>query len=148
MRAALVLALCAVLLGGCGGDTKSKNDYVNKVNRAQSDFVAVVDDSESRITGDASDKDTAAQLDMIRTAAAKVVAELRAIKPPGKVRDLHADLVGEAQGLVTAFRKAADAYRSGEPSKILSAKVDLSKEVTRVNAQLSATIQALNNKLH
>jgi hypothetical protein len=148
MRAALVLALCAVLLGGCGGDTKSKNDYVNKVNRAQSDFVAVVDDSESRITGDASDKDTATQLDMIRTAAAKVVVELRAIKPPDKVRDLHADLVGEAQGLVTAFRKAADAYRSGEPSKILSAKVDLSKEVTRVNAQLSATIQALNNKLH
>jgi hypothetical protein len=148
MRAALVLALCAVLLGGCGGDTKSKNDYVNKVNRAQSDFVAVVDDSESRITGDASDKDTAAQLDMIRTAAAKVVVELRAIKPPDKVRDLHADLVGEAQGLVTAFRKAADAYRSGEPSKILSAKVDLSKDVTRVNAQLSATIQALNNKLH
>jgi hypothetical protein len=148
MRAALVLALCAVLLGGCGGDTKSKNDYVNKVNRAQSDFVAVVDDSESRITGDASDKDTAAQLDMIRTAAAKVVVELRAIKPPGKVRDLHADLVGEAQGLVTAFRKAADAYRSGEPSKILSAKVDLSKDVTRVNAQLNATIQALNNKLH
>jgi hypothetical protein len=148
MRAALVLALCAVLLGGCGGDTKSKNDYVNKVNRAQSDFVAVVDDSESRITGDASDKDTATQLDMIRTAAAKVVVELRAIKPPDKVRDLHADLVGEAQGLVTAFRKAADAYRSGEPSKILSAKVDLSKDVTRVNAQLSATIQALNNKLH
>jgi hypothetical protein len=148
MRAALVLALCAVLLGGCGGDTKSKNDYVNKVNRAQSDFVAVVDDSESRITGDASDKDTAAQLDMIRTAAAKVVVELRAIKPPDKVRDLHADLVGEAQGLVTAFRKAADAYRSGETSKILSAKVDLSKDVTRVNAQLSATIQALNNKLH
>jgi hypothetical protein len=148
MRAALVLALCAVLLGGCGGDTKSKNDYVNKVNRAQSDFVAVVDDSESRITGDASDKDTAAQLDMIRTAAAKVVVELRAIKPPDKVRDLHADLVGEAQGLVTAFRKAADAYRSGEPSKILSAKVDLSKDVTRVNAQLNATIQALNNKLH
>jgi hypothetical protein len=148
MRAALVLALCAVLLGGCGGDTKSKNDYVNKVNRAQSDFVAVVDDSESRITGDASDKDTATQLDMIRTAAAKVVVELRAIKPPDKVRDLHADLVGEAQGLVTAFRKAADAYRSGEPSKILSAKVDLSKDVTRVNAQLNATIQALNNKLH
>jgi hypothetical protein len=85
---------------------------------------------------------------MIRAAAAKVVVELRGIKPPGNVKTLHASLVSEAQGLVAAFRKAADAYRSGQPSKILSAKVDLSKDVSRVNSQLNATIAALNNKLH
>jgi hypothetical protein len=144
--AALVLSL--FLLAGCGGDTKAKNDYVAAVNRAQSDFVAVVDDSESRISGNATDAETATQLGMIRTAAAKVVTELRAVKPPGEVRKLHADLVKEAQGLVTAFDKAAAAYQSGDPSKILSAKVDLSKDVSHVNTQLNATIQALNNKLH
>ena len=145
---AVALVLSVVAAAGCGGDTKSKNTYVTAVNRAQSDFVAVVDDSESRISGTASDKDTATQLDMIRAAAAKVVVELRGIKPPGNVKTLHASLVGEAQGLVAAFRKAADAYRSGQSSQILTAKVDLSKDVSRVNAQLNATIAALNNKLH
>jgi len=146
LAVALVLSVAAA--SGCGGNTKAKNDYVAAVNRAQSDFVAVVDDSESRISGNASDAETATQLDAIRAAAAKVVVELRSIKPPGNVRTLHANLVREAQGLVTAFRKAAAAYRSGTPSQILTAKVDLSKDVSRVNSQLNATIQALNNKLH
>src|SRR5256885_1382563 len=82
--ASLVLSVAAA--GGCGGNTKAKNDYVAAVNRAQSDFVAVVDDSESRISGNASDAETATQLEMIRTAAAKVVVELRSVKPPGNVR--------------------------------------------------------------
>jgi len=147
MRAVFAVVVGALLIAGCGGDTKAKNDYVDKVNRAQSDFVAVVDDSESRITGNASDKDTATQLDMIRAAAAKVVVELKAIRPPGEAKTLHGNLVREAEGLVAAFRKAADAYESGRPAQILSAKVDLSKDVTKVNAQLNATIQALNEKL-
>jgi hypothetical protein len=134
--------------GGCGGDTKTKNDYIDQVNKAQSDFVAVVDDSQARIQSTASNEETARQLDMIRAAAAKVVVKLRAIKPPGDVQTLHASLVKEAQGLVTAFQKAADAYRSGNPSKILTAKVDLGKDIQQVNAQLNSTITQLNNKLH
>jgi hypothetical protein len=150
VRGALVgaLALLAVAAAGCGGDTKSKNAYVSAVNRAQADFVAVVDDSESRISGNAGDAETATQLAAIRTAAAKVVVRLRALKPPGNVRTLHASLIREAQGLVVAFEKAATAYRSGDPSQILTAKVDLSKDVTRVNTELNATIQSLNSKLH
>jgi hypothetical protein len=149
LRGVLVvaLALSVIAAAGCGGDTKAKNEYVTAVNKAQSDFVAVVDDSESRIGGNASDQDTATQLDMIGTAAAKVVVELRGIKPPGSASTLHASLVREAEGLVAAFKKAADAYRSGAPSKILTAKVQLKKDITRVNRQLNATIHALNQKL-
>jgi hypothetical protein len=147
MRAAVAVVIAMLAATGCGSDTKSKNDYVNAVNRAQSNFVAVVDDSESRISGDASDQDTAAELDKIRSAAQKVVVELRGIKPPEKARALHADLVREAQGLVAAFKKASAAYKSGRPSEILTAKVDLSKDVKQVNAQLNATIQSLNEKL-
>ena len=149
MRAALAVALTLALgAAGCGGDTKTKNSYVDQVNKAQSNFVAVVDDSQSRLQGNANNQDTATQLDMIRAAAAKVVVQLRGIKPPDNVRTLHANLVKEARGLVDAFQKAADAYRSGDPSKILTAKVDLGKDIDRVNAQLNATIQELNTKLH
>jgi hypothetical protein len=151
MRGALAvaLALAVIAASGCGGgDTKSKNAYVDAVNQAQTDFVGVVDDSESRITGNASDVETATQLDAIREAANKVVTELRGVKPPGNVRSLHSALIREAQGLVVAFRKAADAYRSGNATQILNAKVDLSNDVNRVNGQLNATITALNKKLH
>jgi hypothetical protein len=149
MRGALAVALAlAVAVGACGDDTKSKNAYVEKVNEAQSAFVAVVDDSGTRIQGNASNAETATQLDMIRAAAAKVVLKLEAIKPPENVSTLHATLVKEARGLVTAFKKAADAYRSGDPAKILSAKVDLTNDIDRVNKQLNATIQQLNTKLH
>lgn len=150
MRGALAVALAlAVAVGACGDDTKTKNSYVEQVNQAQSNFVAVVDDSQSRIQGgNASNTETATQLDMIRAAAAKVVVQLRAIKPPDNVKTLHGTLVKEAQGLVAAFAKAADAYRSQDPSQILTAKVDLGKDIDRVNGQLNATIQQLNNKLH
>jgi hypothetical protein len=149
MRAALGVALAVALaVGGCGGDTKTKNAYVQQVNQAQSDFVAIVDDSESKIQNNATDKQTAIQLGMIRAAAAKVVVKLRAIKPPSNVKTLHATLVKEAQGLVAAFQKAADAYGSSDPAKILQAKVDLGNDINRVNGQLNATITQLNNKLH
>jgi hypothetical protein len=148
MRSMLVAALALLLLAGCGGNTKAKNDYVAAVNRAQTDFVGVVDDSESRISGSASNAETAAQLDLIRVAAAKVVVRLRALKPPSGAEKLHASLVREAEGLVAAFQKAVTAYKSSDPAKILTAKVNLSKDVARVNQQLNATIQALNSKLH
>jgi len=149
MRGPLGLVLVVALaISGCGGDTKTKNAYVEKVNKAQSDFVAVVDDSEGRIQNNASNKKTATQLDMIRAAAAKVVLELRAIQPPSKVKTLHSTLVREAQGLVAAFQKAADAYSSSDPAQILQAKVDLGNDINRVNGQLNATIVQLNNKLH
>lgn len=146
LAVALVLSLATAT--GCGGDTKAKNSYVAAVNKAQAEFVAVVDDSESRLSGNVPDAETATQLEAIRAAAAKVVVELRGVQPPGRVRTLHGRLIQEAQGLVVAFRKAATAYRSGDASQILTAKVDLSKDVSQVNAQLNATIQALNSKLH
>src|SRR5690348_16989750 len=118
MRGALAVALAlAVAVGACGDDTKKANAYVEKVNEAQSNFVAVVDDSQTRIQGNASNAETATQLDMIRAAAAKVVVQLRSIKPPENVTTLHATLVKEAQGLVAAFQKAADAYRSQDPGQ-------------------------------
>jgi hypothetical protein len=151
LRGLLVAALVLCLAGaaGCGGgDNKAKNDYVGAVNRAQSEFVAVVDDSEARLSGNSQDAETATQLDAIRAAADKVVRRLRTLKPPGGVSTLHASLVREAEGLVAAFRKAGDAYRSGDPAQILTAKVQLGNDVTRLNDQLDATIQALNSKLH
>jgi hypothetical protein len=147
--AVVLVSLFALAETGCGGgDVKSKNAYVDAVNTAQSDFVSVVDDAETKLTNNADDAQTARQLVAIQAAATKVVASLQAVKPPGNVRSLHTSLVREAQGLVASFSRAADAYKSGQPAKILTAKATLSSDVKRVNAQLNATIRALNEKLH
>lgn len=144
-----LLAIVLVALAGCGGSgTKEKNAYVAAVNDAQQAFVAVVDQSASNLSANAPDDETARQLDSVGIGAAKVVRQLRAVDPPGDVKALHQRLIAEAQGLVTAFNGAADAYRSGIASRILDAKVQLSKDVARVNSQLNATIEALNRKLH
>ena len=45
----IVVAL-ALLPSGCGSDTKAANDYVDAVNKAQSDFAATFDRLSSRIT--------------------------------------------------------------------------------------------------
>ncbi|MDX6657653.1 MAG: hypothetical protein QOH62_2446 [Solirubrobacteraceae bacterium] len=149
LRGVLAVAITLSLLAatGCGNDTKPKNDYVAAVNKAQADFVAVVDDTQARLAQNTQDSETATSLDGIRTAAAGAVQELRAVKPPSGVGPLHAKLIREAQGLVVAFRKAADAYRSGTSARILKAKVDLKNDVARVNTQINATIQELNSKL-
>jgi hypothetical protein len=149
LRGVLAVAITLSLLAatGCGNDTKPKNDYVAAVNKAQADFVAVVDDTGARLAQNSKDSETATSLDGIRTAAAGAVQELRAVKPPSGVGSLHAKLIREAQGLVVAFRKTADAYRSGKSARILKAKVDLKNDVARVNTQINATIQELNSKL-
>jgi hypothetical protein len=149
LRGVLAVAIALSLLAatGCGGDTKAKNDYVAAVNKAQADFVAVVDDTGARLAQNSQDSETATSLDGIRGAAAGVVHGLRAVKPPGGAGPLHAKLIREAQGLVVAFRKAASAYRSGDSAQILKAKVDLSRDIGRINAQINSTIQELNRKL-
>jgi hypothetical protein len=145
---AVALALSVLAAAGCGGDTKAKNDYIGAVNKAQTNFVAVVDDTQARLAQNTRNSETADSLDKIRVAANSAVQQLRRVKPPGNVSALHRTLIREAQGLVAAFRKAADAYRSGKSDQILSAKVDLSRNVSQVNTQLNATIQELNRKLH
>ena len=149
LRGVLAVAIALSLLAatGCGGDTKAKNDYVAAVNKAQADFVAVVDDTQARLAQNSQDAETATSLEGIQTAAAGTVRELRAVKPPDSVAALHRSLIKEAQGLVVAFRKAASAYRAGDPAKILTAKVDLSKEISQINVQINSTIQELNRKL-
>jgi hypothetical protein len=149
LRGVLAVALALSLLAatGCGGDTKAKNDYVAAVNKAQTDFVTVIDDTQARLAQNSQDSETATSLDGIRAAAAGAVRELRAVKPPGDVTALHGKLIQEAQGLVVAFRKAASAYRSGDSAQILKAKVDLSKDIGQINTQINSTIQELNRKL-
>src|SRR5437763_1604208 len=104
LRVALVtaLSLSLVAAAGCGSSNKESNDYVKAINKAQTDFATSV----SKLQSSGSVKDTFANLE---TAIHKVVTDVKAVKPPDKVRDLHEELVGELNQLEQEVKAASAA---------------------------------------
>src|SRR6476661_8460784 len=98
-RAALVtIAALALLVGaGCGGgDTQSANDYVKSINKVQTDFASSMNSTAAPSTSSSDPMASAkATFSKIDTGLKKVVAELKGIKPPDKVKTQHQDLIRE-----------------------------------------------------
>jgi uncharacterized phage infection (PIP) family protein YhgE len=143
---ALVIAV-ALLASGCGSDTKAENDYVDSVNKAQNDFAATFDKLSSQITSTSSAQQDRETLDGFKTAVDKVVTDLRAVKVPGKVKDLHGQLVSEISAYGKEIDKAKQAFAGDDPQAIIKAQTELVSAVTRVSAQINQTIDAINKKL-
>jgi hypothetical protein len=140
-----VLALVAV--AGCGSDSKSANDYVDAVNRAQNDFASTFDRLSSRITSTSTPQQDQKTLDGFKRAVDKVVGDLRAVEPPDKVKPLHAELVNEISSYGKEIDKAKKAFADGNPKAIIKAQTQLVTAVTRVSGQINRTIDAINQKL-
>jgi uncharacterized phage infection (PIP) family protein YhgE len=143
---ALVIAV-ALLASGCGSDTKAENDYVDSVNKAQNDFAATFDKLSSQITSTSSAQQDRQTLDGFKEAVDKVVADLRAVEVPGKVKDLHGQLVSEISAYGKEIDKAKAAFAGDDPQAIIKAQTELVSAVTRVSAQINQTIDAINKKL-
>jgi hypothetical protein len=143
----LVVVAVALLISGCGSDTKSTNDYVGAVNKAQNDFAATFDRLSSRITAKSTPEEDQKTLDGFKTAVDKVVADLRAVTVPSKVKGLHAQLVGEIAAYGDQIEKAKSAFANGDPKAIVKAQTALVGAVTRVSARINQTIDAINKKL-
>jgi uncharacterized phage infection (PIP) family protein YhgE len=147
-RLAPVLVLVVALLAsGCGSDTKQANDYVDSVNKAQNDFAATFDQLSSKITSTSTAAQDRQTLDGFKQAVDKVVADLKAVKVPSKVQDLHNQLVAEISDYGTEIDKAKAAFSGNDPHAIIKAQTQLVSAVTRVSAQINKTIDAINKKL-
>ena len=143
----VLLLVVALLASGCGSDTKAANDYVDSVNKAQNDFASTFDRLSSKITSTSTAKQDQATLDGFRQAVDKVVADLRAVKVPSKVKDLHGQLVSEISAYGKEIDKAKAAFAANDPQAIVKAQTQLVSAVTRVSAQINQTIDAINKKL-
>ena len=141
---ALALALAA---SGCGTDTKAANDYVDAVNKAQTGFAAKFDRLSSQITSTSTAAQDRETLDGFRQAIDKVVTDFRAVKPPDKVKALHGRLISEIAGYGKEIDKAKVAFADNDPQAIVKAQADLVSAVTKVQAQINATIADINKKL-
>jgi outer membrane murein-binding lipoprotein Lpp len=143
----VLVVVGALLVTGCGSDTKAANDYVDSVNKAQSDFAATFDKLSSKITSTSSARQDRQTLDGFKQAVDKVVVDLRSVKVPSRVKSLHGQLVGQISAYGKEIDKAKAAFSGKDPKAIVSAQADLSSAVTRVSAQINKTIDAINNKL-
>ena len=143
----VLLIVVALIASGCGSDTKAANDYVDSVNKAQNDFAATFDKLSNQITSTSTAKQDRQTLDGFKRAVDKVVADLRSVKVPSKVKDLHGRLVAEISDYGTEIDKAKAAFAGNDPQAIIKAQTELVSAVTRVSTQINQTIEAINKKL-
>jgi len=149
MRTALVLALAAALLAaGCGNSSKRSNEYIDAVNKAQNSFAATFDRLQGQISATSTVEQDRQTLAQFQAATDKVIADLRAVKPPSKVKSLHGDLINELTAYDGAIREASRSLGSKRPRQIAAAQTKLSTAVTTVSQQINDTIQRINAKLH
>jgi hypothetical protein len=143
----LIAVALALVAAGCGSDTKAANDYVDAVNRAQSEFATKFDQLSGQITSTSTAAQDRQTLDGFRQAIDKAVADFRAVKAPGKVKPLHDRLIAEVSAYGAQIDKAKGAFADNDPQAIVKAQADLVSAVTKVQAQINQTISDINKKL-
>ena len=148
LAAICVAALSLVAAAGCGGDTKESNDYVAAINKVQTDFANSVQKVGTSSSA-GSDPAAAAKQTFNDLSAAidKVIADLKGIEPPDKVKDLHGDLISEMQQFNSQVGKAADSLSSKDPQAILKAQSQFASSASTLGTKISKTISDINKKL-
>ena len=148
----LLLAACALGLTACGGSGGGGGDdggarYVERVNKAQRDFAARVDRLSEGITATSSAARDRRTLQSFEQAVDEVGGDLRAIRPPGQVKGLHARLITAVDGYVAEVQRAADAMSSKRPERLRAAQRELAQATTAFGTTLNRTIDQINREL-
>jgi hypothetical protein len=149
LAAGVCLAALSLVAAGCGSDTKSSNDYVKSINKIQTDFVASLSSNAAAPAGSsdplASVKATFAKID---GGLKKVVAQLKGITPPDKVKSLHQDLITEISSLDSEVNKMSASVNSGDFKQIAAGEKVFETQANKLQAQFANTVQQINTKLH
>lgn len=144
-----MLLLASVLgLAACGGGDSDDGGsaYVERVNKAQQEFAARVDKLSEGITATSSAARDRETLRSFQEAVDEVGGDLRAIKPPGRVRGLHERLIAAVDSYGTDVEKATAALRSRSPQKLRAAQRELASATTDFGSALNRTIDEINRE--
>jgi hypothetical protein len=138
MRPALVLALAALLLAGCGGDKAkpplSKAQYEQRMTPIAATLAGATT-AASAALGGPSLTAAGAAIDQQARELERVTRRLQAISPPNDVRTEHRTFTDAVRALAAALRGTAIAARTGDPTS-LQASGDF--EVPAENARQAA----------
>jgi predicted small secreted protein len=146
----LLVAACALGLTACGGSGDGDDGgarYVERVNKAQQDFAARVDRLSEGITATSSAARDRRTLRSFEQAVDEVGGDLRAIRPPGQVKGLHARLITAVDGYGADVQRAADAMTSKRPERLRAAQRELAQATTAFGTTLNRTIDQINREL-
>jgi hypothetical protein len=137
-----------VLLAGCGsGGVDEANRYVDAVNRAQTQFAGTMGRLSGRISASSSMTADARVLHTFDTALARVMVDLRQVRPPGSVATLHRRLVGEMDAYGARVRSEARVLRSKDATRLVAAQQRLLTATDQVSRHINTTIDQINRRL-
>ena len=145
--AAICLAALCLFAAGCGGDTASSNEYASAINKVQTNFANDVKNVSANQSGGspaAAAKKTFADL---QAAIDKAVADLKAVKPPDKVKDLHAQLISEMTQFDDQVKAAGNSLNAKDPKAIVSAQSKFAASASSLGTRIAQTLDAINKKL-
>lgn len=149
LRSILLVAFASVALiaAGCGGDTEEKNDYVDQVNKAQTEFANQVTKLSSAITSSSSDSADRKTIQSYQDAVDGVVKDLEGITPPEDVKAEHQQLVDAMSQYGKSVGTALDDLQGGTAQDRLAAAQELQKASTTAGTEINQAIDAINKKL-
>lgn len=149
LRSILLVAFAAVALvaAGCGGDTEAKNDYVDQVNKAQTEFANQVTKLSSAITSTSSDAADRKTIQSYQDAVDGVVKDLEGITPPEDVKAEHQQLVDAMSQYGKSVGTALDDLQGGTAQDRLKAAQELQQASAQAGTEINQAIDAINKKL-
>jgi hypothetical protein len=143
VSAALVAVFTVLAIAACGSDTKTNNDYVEKVNKIQADFAATA----SKIGTSTDAASAQAGITSVKTGLDKAVSDLEDVSPPDDLKADHEKLISVLKTFSSKISSALKDVTSADPAKIGAAITALGTAAATATTEFSATIAQMNEKL-
>lgn len=143
----MAFAAVALIAAGCGGDTEEKNDYVDQVNKAQTEFADQVTKLSTAITSTSSDSADQKTIESYQGAVDGVVKDLEGITPPEDVEAEHQQLVDAMSAYGKSVSTALEDLQGGSAQDRLKAATELQQASSTAGTQINQAIDAINKKL-
>lgn len=143
----VAFAAVALIAAGCGGDTEEKNDYVDQVNKAQTEFADQVTKLSTAITSTSSSSADQKTIESYQTAVDGVVKDLKGITPPEDVKAEHQQLVDAMSTYGDSVGAALEDLQGGSAQDRLKAATELQTASSTAGTQINQAIEAINKKL-
>ncbi len=142
----MLAAVAAVAAAGCGEDDASIV-YLERVDAAQRTFAERVGRIGAGVTATSSPQQDRRTLRRFEGALDDVVAELRAIAPPGEVRALHGRLIGALADYERDVASVVRAIDGDSPARLRAAQRELQRATTDVDDRIDRTTAEINDVL-
>jgi hypothetical protein len=145
-RALATLAAAGALVG-CGGRSEEEVAYVEGVNAAQQRFATTVERLSGAVTPTSSERSDRVTFRRYRQAVDRVVAELRAVRPPAEVAPLHGTLVRTLADFGRDVDIATDALDERDPDRVRDARRALQRSTRDASRRIDDTLAQINAEL-